>query len=193
MKIGYARVSTRDQNLDSQIDALKKAGCEKIYQEKKSGKSRDRPELTKMLENLREGDTVVILKLTRLGRSLKDLIDIVNEISAKDANFVSLVDGINTDTAHGKLAFNIFGSFAEFTRELIVEGTMAGLEAAKKRGRKGGRPKGLSKQAQEKARLAESYYKDGELTVSEICRLLNISKATFYRYLNHRGVEIGRG
>lgn len=191
MKIGYARVSTKDQNLDLQLDALTKAGCEKIYREKISGAGKERPELQKMLENIREGDVIVIWKLDRLGRSLRHLVEIVNDLMNKKVGLQSLNDPIDTTTPQGRLAFNIFGSLAEFEREVIRERTRAGLEAARARGRQGGRPKGLSEKAQQKAMVAETLYKEQKLTVQQIAEQLNISKATLYSYLRSRNVAIG--
>lgn len=191
MKIGYARVSTNDQNLDLQIDALTKEGCEKIYQDKISGAKSERPELAKMKESLRSGDTVVVYKLDRLGRSLKHLIETIEEFDALEVSFKSLSDPIDTTTPQGKLIFNIFASLSEFERELIRERTKAGLKSARARGRLGGRPKGLSEEAEDKARICESLYREARLSANEIARNQCISKATLYKYLRHRGVEIG--
>lgn len=193
MKIGYARVSTKDQDLSLQLDALQKAGCAKIYREQITGSTRDRPELQKMLDQLREGDVVVVWKLDRLARSLKDLVSLVNEMQESGAELSSLNDQIDTTTPHGKFTFHIFAALAEFERDIIRERTMAGLAAARARGRNGGRPKGLSKKAQHTAIIAERLYQEGELTVREICEQLSISKMTLYNYLRHRGVQIGAG
>lgn len=184
MKIGYARVSTRDQNLDLQIDALKKAGCADtyIYKEEISGASRERPELKKVLEHLRADDVVVVWKLDRLGRSLADLVHLVNEIQGKGADLHSLHDNIDTTTPQGKLTFHIFAAIAEFEREIIRERTNAGLASARARGRKGGRPRGLSPDAKIKAAAATTLYKQGT-SVIEICKNLGVSKKTFYKYL----------
>lgn len=190
MIIGYARVSTRSQNLDLQMDALKKEGCEKIYQDQISGSLIKRPALEKLLNDLRKGDVVVIWKLDRLGRSFRDLVNLVNSFIEKGVGLRSLNDHIDTTTAHGRLIFNIFGSLAEFERELIKERTIAGLEAARARGKKGGRPSGMSKAAQGKAHSAELLYKEGKLSVSEICEQLNLSRATFYKYLKFRQVPV---
>lgn len=181
MKIGYARVSTRDQNLNLQIEALKKEGCEQIFSEKQSA-VKERPELEKMISILREGDVVIVWKLDRLGRSLKHLIDLVTMFRAKGVEFVSMNDNIDTTTIHGRLIFNIFASFAEFERELISERTKAGLEAARAKGRVGGRKKGLSKIAIGKAHIA-FHLSQTDITVSKILKQLNISKSTYYRYL----------
>ncbi|MCC9167890.1 recombinase family protein [Pontibacter harenae] len=186
MKIGYARVSTQDQKLELQTDALSHYGCDQLYKEKKSGKSKDRPELEKMISQLRAGDTVVVWKLDRLGRSLRDLIDLVSEFQERGVDFVSLQDGINTATATatGRFTFNIFASLAEFEREIIRERTNAGLAAAKARGRRGGRPKGLSPAATEKARTAKVLFDAGNRSVGEIAKILGIGRATCYRYID---------
>lgn len=191
MKIGYAGVSTKDQDLSLQIDALEDAGCERIYEEQITGSTKERPELQKMLEQIREGDVIIIWKLDRLARSLKDLVSLVNEIQEKGAGLNSLHDHIDTTTPHGKFTFHIFAAMAEFERDIIRERTNAGLASARARGRKGGRPKGLSKKAQNTAIIAEKLYEEGELTIKEICEQLSISKMTLYNYLRYRGVEIG--
>ncbi len=184
MKLGYARVSTRDQNLSLQLDALRRAGCDDtyIYMEQVSGASKDRPELQRMLGQLRSGDVVVVWKLDRLGRSLADLIRLVEEIQEKGAGLQSLNDSIDTTTPQGKLTFHIFAAMAEFEREIIRERTHAGLESARARGRKGGRPPGLTKEAQIKAAAAVSLYNQ-KMPVAEICRILSLSKRTLYKYL----------
>ena len=191
MKIGYARVSTKEQDLSLQIDALEDAGCSRIYQEQITGSTKERPELRKMLEQLRDGDVIVIWKLNRLARSLKDLVSLVNEIQEKGAGLDSLNDHIDTTTPNGKLTFHLFAALAEFERDIIRERANSGLAAARARGRKGGRPKGLSKKAKHTAIIAEKLYKEGELTVNEICEQLSVSKMTLYNYLRHRGVTIG--
>ncbi len=183
MKIGYARVSTQDQKLELQLDALTQQGCELVFQEKKSGKNKERPELEKLLGQLRSGDTVVVWKLDRLGRSLRDLIDLVAEFQKRGVDFMSLQDGINTATSTGRFTFNIFASLAEFEREIIKERTKAGLVAAKTRGRAGGRPAGLTPEAQEKAKSAKVLFESGK-RVEDVAKILGISRATCYRYLN---------
>ena len=190
MLIGYARVSTKDQNLELQWDALTKAGCEMIFQEKASGVKADRPELEKMMSQLRKGDVVCIYKLDRLGRSLKNLLELVAEFEKRGVGLRSLTDSIDTTTPQGRLVLNIFASLAEFERDLIRERTKAGLEAARARGRKGGRRSGLSPEAQKKAMLAEMYYKEEKLGVDEIAKTVGISKMTLYKYLRLRGVKI---
>ena len=192
MKIGYARVSTKEQSLLLQQDALKGQGCERIYSEQLSGKSPDRPELQNMLGQLRKDDMVVVWKLDRLGRSLRDLVNLISKLQESGVGFQSLEDNIDTTTPTGKLTFHLFAALAEFERDIISTRTKAGLEAARARGRKGGRPKGLSKKAKDKARLAESLYNEKERSISEICKHLDISKPTLYRYLRSREVAIGK-
>lgn len=190
MKIGYARVSTRDQNLDLQLDALQKAGCEDtyIYKEQISGATKERPQLQKLLEQIRKNDVVVIWKLDRLGRSLADLVHLVNEIQGKGAGLLSLQDNIDTTTPQGKLTFHIFAAIAEFEREIIRERTKAGLESARARGRKGGRPPGLSKEAQVKAAAAASLHQQKQ-PIARICTTLGISKKTLYKYLKQGSIQ----
>ncbi|MEO9484013.1 MAG: recombinase family protein [Ekhidna sp.] len=183
MKVGYARVSTQDQKLELQTNELENYGCKKIFKEKKSA-IKDRPELDKLLAHLRSGDVVVVWKLDRLGRSLRHLIDLVAKFREMEVDFVSLSDSIDTTTAQGRLIFNIFASFAEFERELISERTKAGLKAARAKGRVGGRKPGLTDEAKTKAWAAHQLYANGEMTISEILKQLNVSKATFYRYLD---------
>lgn len=190
MKIGYARVSTKDQNLDLQVDALNKACCHKIYTEVMSGTKNERPVLNDLLSNLREGDTLIIWKLDRLGRSLKHLVQVVHGLTQRNIGLQSLNDPIDTTTAHGRLIFNIFSSLAEFERDLIIERTRAGLASARARGRLGGKPKGLSPKAEAIAAAAETLYKEGKTSVNTIAKNLNISKATLYNYLRHRNVQI---
>jgi DNA invertase Pin-like site-specific DNA recombinase len=191
MKIGYARVSTREQNPSLQIDALKQAGCERIFQDVASGAKSSRPELDKLLAEARTGDTIIIWKLDRLGRSLRHLVELVETLSAQKIGLKSLNDPVDTTHAQGRLIFNLFASLAEFKRDLIRERTNAGLSAARARGRVGGRPKGLDAQAEATAMAAETLYREGRLSVNAIADKLHISKSTLYSYLRHRGVEIG--
>jgi len=191
MKIGYARISTSEQSFNLQIDALEKLGCEKIYKETVSGARSKRPVLNELLQNLRSGDVLVIWKLDRLGRSLKHLVGLVGELMDKDVGLQSINDPIDTTTSHGRLTFNIFASLAEFERDLIRERTQAGLQAARARGRLGGRPKGLSPKALSTAAAAETLYREGKLSTSEIANMLGISKSTLYSYLQYRGVKVG--
>ncbi len=190
MKIGYARVSTKDQNVDLQLDALQKAGCGKIFQEVVSGARAERPVLKQLLDTLRPGDVLVIWKLDRLGRSLKHLVELINNLREQDIGLQSLNDPIDTATPQGRLSFNLFASLAEFERDLIRERTQAGLSAARARGRNGGRPKGLSEQAEVTARAAETLYIERQLSVRQIAHKLGISKTTLYKYLRHRGVSV---
>jgi DNA invertase Pin-like site-specific DNA recombinase len=183
MKIGYARVSTTDQNLSLQLAALQEAGCDKIFEERK-GALKERPELEKMTQQLRPSDTVIVWKLDRLGRSLHHLITLVNDFREMEVEFVSLQDNINTTTAQGRLMFNLFATFAEYERELIRERTLAGLEQARKRGRVGGRKAGLSKEAKSKARSALKLLRENEdMSIREIQEEVGIPKATYYRYI----------
>lgn len=191
MKFGYVRVSTGDQNVDLQVDQLQQAGCEQILCETASGVKTARPVLDSLLERTRPGDVIVVWKLDRLGRSLRHLVDLVNQLMDHDVGLKSLQDPIDTTNAQGRLIFNIFASLAEFERDLIIERTQAGLTAARARGRRGGRPKGLTEAAEKKAIAAEALYTKGELSVSEIADNLGISKATLYRYLRYQGVRIG--
>ena len=191
MKIGYARVSTPEQSFDLQIDALKKAGSQKIYKEVVSGAKAERPVLDELLKNVRPGDIVIIWKLDRLGRSLKHLIEFVNEMINKGVDLQSINDPIDTTTAQGRLSFNLFACLAEFERDIIRERTQAGLSAARARGRKGGRPKGLSQEAESTACAAETLYREGKLSVQQVADKLGISKSTLYSYLRYRGIQIG--
>lgn len=179
MKIGYARISTVDQNLDLQIDALEKAGCERIFTDTASGLLDSRKGLADALEFCRADDLLVVWKLDRLGRSLKHLIETVNRLQAKGIGFISLRESVDTTTSGGKLVFHVFGALAEFERELIRERTKAGLAAARSRGRLGGRPKKLSDKQIE---IARKLMKDPTNSIREICRTLKISRATLYRY-----------
>lgn len=181
MIIGYARVSTLDQNSELQIDALQLAGCEKLFIEHKTGSNRDRPELNRCLDTLREGDQFIVWRLDRLGRSLKDLIDLVNEFESKAVSFQSLTESINTATPAGKLIFHVFGALAEFERSLIQERTKAGLEAARARGRKGGRPKKLD---DHKIKKARAMLNDPEITLSEVAKHFSVSRGTLYTALS---------
>jgi DNA invertase Pin-like site-specific DNA recombinase len=184
MRIGYARVSTHDQNLDLQKDALTKAGCEKVIVDVASGKQEKRSGLDRARDQLRKGDVLVVWRLDRLGRSLKHLIELMNELEVAEIGFCSLQESINTTTPGGKLVFHIFGALAEFERNLIRDRTKAGLDAARARGRKGGRPKALDA---EQRTLAVDLYERRTHTVEEICRTLGISKPTLYGYVREKG------
>jgi DNA invertase Pin-like site-specific DNA recombinase len=184
MKIGYARVSMLDQNLDLQLDALRHSGCEEIFEEKISGAAKERPQLSRLFSKVRKGDSVVVWKLDRLGRSLRDLIDLISKMKDIDVTFVSIQDGIDTSTATGRFTFNIFASLAEFEREIISERTKAGLDAARARGRKGGRPPGFSKETISKIKAVKVLYDKEDKTMNEIGKVLSISRATAYRFLS---------
>jgi len=180
MKIGYGRISTTDQNHDLQTDALKAAGCEKIFLDTISGSKAKRPELGKLREQLRAGDTLAVWRLDRLGRSLRDLIDFMQWLNENKIGFISLQESIDTTTPAGKLTFHLFGAMAEFERNLIQERTHAGLAAARARGRKGGRAKAL-KPKQEKTLV--KLYNAKEHTIKELCEMFSISKRTLYTYV----------
>lgn len=181
MKIGYARVSTKDQNLNLQIDDLKKVGCEKIFTDKISGAKKDRPGLDEALNYARSGDILVVWKLDRAGRSLKHLIELVNLLNEKEIGFVSIKENIDTTTSTGKLMFHIFASLAEFERDIIRERTEAGLAAARARGKVGGRPKSMD---DKKLAMAKSMMADKSIPIKNICSTLGVSKSTLYKYLS---------
>ncbi len=191
MLVGYARVSTQEQTLNLQNDALAKVSCDRVFTDTASGAKSDRPGLEEAVRFMREGDTLVVWKLDRLGRSLKHLIETVTALHERKIGFKSLTENIDTTTSTGKLIFHVFGALAEFERDLIRERTQAGLHAARARGRLGGRPKGLSAAAAKKAIAVEALYKEGKLSVNDIAHNQGISKATLYSYLRHWGVEIG--
>ena len=178
MIFGYARVSTDDQNLDAQTDALKAAGAERIFADKISGGTRKRPEMDKLFEQIRKGDVVVVSKYDRLARSLRDLLDIVEAIKERGAGFRSLAEDIDTTTSAGRLVFHVFASIAQFERERISERTKEGLEAARKRGRVGGRPPALS--ADQRAEVRRMRDEDGK-SLPEIARLFKVSVPTVRR------------
>lgn len=179
MMIGYARVSTQDQSLDLQTEALTRAGCEKIYEDKISGVRVERPGLTRALEMLREGDTLVVWKLDRLGRSVKQLVDMVGELHKQGIQFKSLTDAIDTGTPAGRFFFHVMASLAEMERELIIERTRAGLDAAKQLGRKGGRkPKMTSSKIESAKKLLAS-----GIPPRDVAKDLGVSVPTLYRWL----------
>lgn len=183
MKIGYARVSTREQNLDRQIDQLEKEGCERIYCEKVSGTQSDRPELLRMMDSLRSGDTVIVSELTRLSRTSKHLIELVERFAELEVNIKSLKElWLDTTTPHGRLIFSVFAGLSQFERDLVQQRTVEGLEAARARGRKGGRPPKDTKAIE----LALKLYDSKTCNIAEITRTTGISKATLYVYLKNR-------
>jgi DNA invertase Pin-like site-specific DNA recombinase len=182
MLVGYARVSTHEQNLDLQLDALKQAGCQKIFTDKISTLKAERKGLDEALTFLRPGDVLVVWKLDRLGRTLKQLIELVALFNQKGIGFKSLKETIDTTTSTGKLVFHIFAALAEFERDIIHERTRAGLDAARARGRRGGRPKALTPK---QVALAQSLYDSQEHSIQDICDTLHIAKSTLYRYIQH--------
>jgi DNA invertase Pin-like site-specific DNA recombinase len=184
MRIGYARVSTGEQKMDLQLDALEEAGCERIYKETTSGAAKSRPKLERCLDELREGDTLVVWRLDRFGRSLKDLVEKMEALQENGVDFVSLTEGIDTTTAQGRLTFHIFGALAEFERELSRERTMAGLKAARERGRTGGRPPALD---EDDIPQVQSLVQNPDVSTRQICERFDISKATLYRYVGPNG------
>lgn len=180
MLIGYARVSTLDQNPALQIDALQAAGCERIFVEQASGAQRDRPELARALDMTRSGDTLVVWRLDRLARSLKQLIDTVEKLGDQGVKFRSLTEAVDTTTSGGMLVFQIFGALAQFERSLIRERTSAGLAAARARGRRGGRPPALSPKD---IKAAKAMMADPEITMDQVAAKLGVALSTLYRYL----------
>nr|SFV91168.1 site-specific DNA recombinase [Morganella morganii] len=190
-KIGYARVSTDDQNLHLQRDALAAAGCEIIYEDKASGKNAARPELDNCLKALRPGDTLVVWRLDRLGRSLADLVSVVTHlVDERRIGFLSLQEQIETNSASGKLVFHVFAALAEFERNLISERTKAGLEAARARGRLGGRKPKLQKKD---IREIRALLKDGSIPVSDVARRYGVSRTTIYNHVGVVSVQNSRG
>lgn len=186
MNIGYARVSTADQYLRMQEDALRSAGCEEIFTDIASGSKSERPGLNKALAYAREGDTIVVWKLDRLGRSIQHLIQTVTSLQDKKIGFKSLQENIDTTTSGGKLIFHMFSALAEFERDLVRERTNAGLKAARARGRMGGRPPMLDNR--QIKRMME-LYDEGKSTVAEICKIYDISRPSFYNYLQKKRRE----
>ncbi|MBA2679231.1 MAG: recombinase family protein [Ktedonobacteraceae bacterium] len=186
MLIGYARVSTHDQNLDLQLDALVRAGCDSkhIYTDTISGAKTERKGLEDALDHLRVGDSLVVWRLDRLGRTLKQLIELINDLNTRGGGFRSLQESIDTTTSGGKLVFHIFGALAEFEREVIRERTRAGLQAARARGRLGGRPKALRPK---QIALACSLYDSREHSIQDICETLGVSRGTLYKYVRSTG------
>ena len=181
MRIGYSRVSTRDQNSELQTTTLTDAGCERIFEESASGAQKNRPQLKEALSFLREGDTLVVWKLDRLARSLRQLIETVEDLHERGIGFISLTENIDTTTPGGKMIFHVFGALAEFERELIRERTNAGLKAAKERGVKLGRPRSLD---DDQIAIARSLKAAGSMTSAQIAKHLGISRPTLYRMLD---------
>jgi DNA invertase Pin-like site-specific DNA recombinase len=182
MIFGYARVSKTDQSLDIQIQKLKEYGCKEIFQEKVSGAKDDRTQLNLLLNKIREGDTICVVRLDRLGRRMAKLINLINEFKAKGIEFVALENNIDTNTPMGMLLFSMCAAFAEMERVLITERVKAGLSAAHKKGRKGGRPKSLTI---DKLKTLKSLVKSGNFSVTKICTLTGISRSVYYRAINN--------
>lgn len=188
MIVGYARVSTQDQNPQLQLDALEKGRCEQVFQEKATGKFRDRPELTACLRTLRKGDTLVVWKLDRLARSLKDLVEMIHDLEQRGVGFRSLTESIDTTTSGGRLVFHIFGALAEFEHSLIRERTVAGLVAARARGRKGGRKPRMSRTD---VRKAAAMLTDPKITKAEVAKHFAVSRVTLNTSLSREGFGTG--
>lgn len=182
MIVGYARVSTKDQKLEMQIDALKKAGAEKIYEEKMSGRIRERPQLEELLGYVRQGDKVVVYKLDRISRSMKHMVELAELFRERGVDFISINDNIDTSTPVGRFFFNVMASIAELEREITVERTKSGLAAARARGRKGGRPR----KDESLMDLALHYYQTKKYTLKEIKEKTGVSSATIYRRLSEQ-------
>jgi len=178
--LGYARVSTTDQHPQLQVDALERAGCHRVFTETASGASSDRPTLAQVLDQLRPGDTLVVWKLDRLGRSLRHLVDTVIGLADRSVGFRSLQEAIDTTTPGGKLVFHVFAALGEFERDLIRERTSAGLAAARARPRRGGRP---SVMTVHKLQVAQQMYRSGQYSVAAIAMTLGVSRASVYRHL----------
>ena len=186
MLVGYARVSTREQNQALQLDALRAAGCERVYTEKASGAQRERPELKAALDYAREGDTLVVWKMDRLGRTVLQSVQFLNSLHKEKIEFRSLTEGIDTNTPMGKFYFHMAAALAELERDRLIERTNAGLAAAKARGRKGGRKRALSA---EQAALALDMMKDGSRSMAQVAKLMNVSRSTISRLVERAGGE----
>ena len=191
MKVGYARVSREEQHLELQLDALKAAGCEQIFTEKIKSVKDQRPQLEQALTYVRPGDTLVVWRLDRLGRSLKNVLEIMGSLEERGIEFQSLTESLDTSNPSGKLIFHMFARVAEFERALTIERTRAGLAAARARGRKGGRPRGKAFNTPQKITTAQALYNQGA-PIKEICELLNCSSSTLYRYIETKKTDQGQ-
>ena len=189
MNIGYARVSTLDQNPELQLDALKEAKCDKTYVDHTSGAKADRPQWQELLRYIREGDTLVVWKLDRAFRSMQQAVEVLNDFSKRGVHLKVLTMDIDTHSPMGKCMYYVASAFAEMERDILIERTQAGLQAARARGRLGGRPKAKALNTPKKITLAQSLYNDKNNTIDEICKTLNISRATLYRYINTDAVK----
>src|SRR3954468_18557023 len=187
MLVGYARVSTQDQTLALQQDALEEAGCERVFTDTASGAKAERKGLDEALAYARAGDTLVVWKLDRLGGSIRHLIDVITALQGRGIGFRSLTEQIDSTTSGGKLIFHVFAALAEFERDIIRERTQAGLAAARARGRRGGRPRAASLNDAKKVALAQKLYDDETHSIDEICKTLRVSRATLYRYIKPPG------
>ena len=181
MKFGYARVSKNEQSLDVQVQKLKAAGCEEIFKEKISGAKDNRPQLKALLTKLRKGDVVCVVRLDRLGRRMIKLVELINDFNSKGIEFVALENNLDTTTPIGMLLFNMCAAFSEMERELIRERVKAGLDAAREKGRQGGRPKALTS---EKRKMLKVLRQSGDLSVKQICASVGVSRSVYYRYIN---------
>ena len=186
MKFGYARVSKNEQSLDVQIQKLTAAGCDEIFQEKISGAKDERPQLNALLGKLRKGDSLCVVRLDRLGRRMMKLIELINDVKSKGIEFISLENNIDTSTSIGMLLFNVCAAFSEMERELIRERVKAGLDSARNKGRKGGRPKALT---YEKAETIKALRQVDKMSVKQICETIGVSRSVFYRCIN-QSVEV---
>ena len=180
--IGYARVSTQEQNLDHQINELKEYGCDEIYTEKGTGTKLDRPEFNNMISSVRNGDSIVVYKFDRLSRSTKDLINICSELNQKNVSVVSIKDNIDTTTVTGKFFFTVVSAFSQLERDLIVERTKAGLDAARRKGKQPGRKKGMSQETIKKCEYIHYLYEINDKSIQTLCEENGISKPTYYAY-----------
>ncbi len=191
MKVGYARVFNTDLNTSTQLETLQQAGCKHIFIDKIIDATTEIPGLEAAMSYMRAGDTLVVCRLERLGRSLISLVEIVNQLAARGLGFQSLQESIDTTSTEGQSVFEVFAILAKFEKNMIRERTKIRLSAARARGRKGGRPRGLSAAAQHTAMLAEELYLARELSIREICKELSISRGTLYNYLRFRGIKTG--
>jgi len=185
MKFGYARVSKNEQSLDVQVKKLQAAGCEEIFKEKISGANDNRPQLKALLGKLRKGDIVHVVRLDRLGRRMIKLVELINEFKSKGIEFVALENNLDTTTPMGMLLFNICAAFSEMERELIRERVKAGLDSAREKGRKGGRPKSIT---QDMEKLITALRQSNDMSVKQICEAVGISRSVYYRFLNKQNV-----
>jgi DNA invertase Pin-like site-specific DNA recombinase len=190
VKIGYARISTDDQSLSLQLDALNQAGCQHIFRDIISGAKAERPGLTQALDHLRPGDVLVVWRLDRLGRSLRSLVELMNQLADRRIGFQSLNEQVETVSPSGKLIFHLFAALAEFERDLIRERTRAGLAAARARGRVGGQPRVEAFNSPRKLAIARALYEDKRNTIRDICQTLGVSRSTLYRYLRPQAVQV---